>query len=414
MENKPLLSNIVGHTEQKKELLAVIDWFEHSEELRAKGVSIPKGVVLFGKPGNGKSLFIKELIQLVDVPVFIYHPEDDNVSRGIEKMFENARNAKKAIVVIDELDLLINKDKRVIRVLQESLDGVESVDDILVLTATNETHEIPDALIRNGRLEKLIHIPNPTGQEAIELLKLHLNNFHIPLPADFDEDELAISFHRISCAGVKAVVNDLVLRNGFENITQELIDTSIYNIMDRVKSSPTKQNIAVAYHEAGHAVMAARYPKYFYLNKLTIDGASGFFTANEVEEDYWTYAKAIADINISLAGLISEKILVGEGSRGCEADLERARTIAYNLFCRIGYSNAWETLPMINHQTRTETQIKRRKMEKKIEKLLIKQEKDVFKYMKKHQADVIRLGELLFKKRRLKSNQIIESLGHSN
>ncbi len=192
MENTMQLANIIGHAEQKKELLAIIDWFNRSEELKAKGVSIPKGVVLFGKPGNGKSLLIKELIQLVNVPVFIYRVEEENIILGIEKMFESARKVGKAIVVIDELDLLIDKEKRVIRTLQESLDGVESSDNILVLTATNNISDIPDALMRNGRLEKLIRIPNPSALEALELLKHHLKQFNISLPSDCDEEELGL------------------------------------------------------------------------------------------------------------------------------------------------------------------------------------------------------------------------------
>ena len=413
MEDTMQLANIIGHAEQKKELLAIIDWFNRSEELKGKGVSIPKGVVLFGKPGNGKSLLIKELIQLVNVPVFIYRVEEENIILGIEKMFESARKVGKAIVVIDELDLLIDKEKRVIRTLQESLDGVESSDNILVLTATNSIGDIPDALMRNGRLEKLIRIPNPNASEALELLKHHLKQFNISLPSDCDEEELGLSLKDISCAAIKAVVNDLVLRNGFENITQEMIDTSIYNITDRVKDAPTQDNIAVAYHEAAHAVMAARYPKYFYLKKLTIRGASGIFTAKEVEEDYWPYAKAIADIKIALSGHIGEKLLIGEGSRGCEVDLEGARTTAYNLFCRVGYSSAWETLPRVGNQTRRETEIKRRKVEKKIERLLRQCEKEATKYLKKHKQEVKRLGELLFMKKRLKSSQIIEILAQN-
>ena len=83
--------------------------------------------------------------------------------------------------MIDELDLLINRERRVIRALQENLDGVESSDDILVLTATNFIREIPDALLRNGRLEKLIKIPYPSGEEALELLKIHLKEFNVAL-----------------------------------------------------------------------------------------------------------------------------------------------------------------------------------------------------------------------------------------
>ncbi len=300
-EGEKPLSRVIGHENQKKELLSVIDWFKHSKELKAKGVSIPKGVILFGEPGNGKSLLIKEIIRCVEAPVFVFQGEQINVVEGICETFKKAREAGHAIIVFDELDLLINKERRVVRALQENLDGVESDDDILVLAATNYMRDIPDPLLRHGRLEKLIKIPYPTGEEALELLKKHFKEFNLEFPKDFDEEEVALSLNGISCAGVKSVVNDLVLRNGFENITSEMIDKSIYNITDRVKDAPEEDNLDVAIHEAGHAVVAKSFSKYFVINRLNISGASGEFHAKEVEKGYWPYEKVIANIKISMA-----------------------------------------------------------------------------------------------------------------
>ena len=136
-EGEEPLSRVIGHENQKKEILNVIGWFKRSKELKEKGVSIPRGVILFGDPGNGKSLLIKEIIRCVDAPVFVFQGEQTNIVQGIVDVFREAREAGHAIIVIDELDLLINKERRVVRALQENLDGVESNDDILVLAATN-------------------------------------------------------------------------------------------------------------------------------------------------------------------------------------------------------------------------------------------------------------------------------------
>ena len=269
-EGEQPLGRVIGHENQKKELLSVIEWFKHSKELKEKGVSIPKGVILFGEPGNGKSLLIKEIIRCCEAPVFVFQGEQINVVEGICETFKKAREAGHAIIVFDELDLLINKERRVVRALQENLDGVESSDDILVLAATNYMREIPDPLLRHGRLEKLIKIPYPTGEEALELLKKHFKEFKLEFPKDFDDEEVALSLNGISCAGVKAVVNDLVLRNGFENITSEMIDNSIYNITDRVKDTPEEDNLEVAIHEAGHAVVAKAFPQFFLINRLKL------------------------------------------------------------------------------------------------------------------------------------------------
>ena len=406
------LGKVIGHDAQKEEILNVIKWFKNSKALKERGVSIPRGIVLFGQPGNGKSLIIKEIIKCAEAPVFIFQGEQTNIVEGIVDVFKKAREAGHAIIVIDELDLLINKERRVVRALQESLDGVESSDDILVLSATNNIRDIPDALLRNGRLEKLIRIPYPKGEEAVKLLKKYFNDYKVALPEDIDEEEVGLSLNGISCAGVKAVVNDVVLRNGFENITAEMLDKSIVNITDRVKDAPEEDNLEVAMHESAHAVMAKAYPQYFIINKLNISGASGEFHAKEVEKDFWPYDKIIADIKISMAGNIGQKIICGRGSRGAEEDLQRARVLAYNMINMNGYSSCWETLPTVKPGSRMETTIKRRKMEVKIEKLLKKCEKETTRYIKKH-ADVIKeLGHKLFEKKHLKSSEILAIVGY--
>lgn len=405
------LGKVIGHENQKKEILSVIDWFKRSKELKAKGVSIPKGVILFGQPGNGKSLMIKEIIKCCGCPVFVFRGDQFNVVEGIVETFKKARETGHAIIVFDELDLLINKERRVIRALQENLDGVESDDDILVLAATNHLGSIPDPLLRHGRLEKLIKVPYPTGEEALELLKKHFNEFNLKFPEDFDDEEVALSLNGITCAGVKAVVNDLVLRNGFENITSEMLDNSIYNITDRVKDTPEDDNIEVAIHEAGHAVMAKAFPQYFKINRLNISGGSGQFHAKPINPDYWPYDKVIADIKISMAGILAQKIICGRGSRGCDEDLQHARNNAYNLLNIVGYSSCWETLPQIKPGARTDTAVKRRRMERKIEKLLRKCERETSRYIKSHKYEISALGQLLFEKKHLKSSEILSVIG---
>lgn len=410
-EIEPPLSKVIGHDAQKKELLAVIGWFKRAAELKARGVSIPRGVILFGRPGNGKSLLMKEITNLLEVPAFIFKGGDLNLPKAIDETFAAARNAGPAVVVIDELDLLIDKDSHVIRALQENLDGVESSDDILVLTATNNLDDIPDALKRNGRLEKLIRIPGPTGEEAVALMKKHFAEFGVALPEDLDEEEVGLSMNGLSCAAVKAVVNDIVLRNGFENITSAMVDASIYNITERIKDAPEKDNLQTAIHESGHAVMASAYPEFFQVNRLNISGASGEFTAKEVERFFWPEQKAIAHIRISMAGILAEKMVFGYGSDGCEEDLQNARRQAYHMFNVGGYSSCWETLPIIGHGSRTETAPKRRRMEKKIERFLRHQEKAVKQYLKAHRQQVETLGKLLYEKKNLKSTQIKTCLG---
>lgn len=410
-EGEEPLGKVIGHENQKKELLSVVEWFKKSKELKAKGVSIPKGVILMGPCGCGKSLLIKEIIRCAGAPVFVFQGEQDNVVKGIVDVFKKAREVGHAIIVIDELDLLIDRERRVTRALQENLDGVESEDDILVLSATNNIDEIPQALLRNGRLEKIIRIPLPTGKEAVELFKKYIKEFNVTLAEELYEDELETSLHRISCSSVKAIVNDIVLRNGFENITAEMIDDSISNITNRIKDALEEDNIEICCHEAGHALMAHAFPQYFVVNRLSVNGAGGEFRVKEVEDYFWPYDKVLADIQISMAGIIAQKVLFGRGSRGEESDMQRARINAYNLVNMNGYSSCWETLPPVAEYARTESPYKRRHNERAIEKILKKCEKKTYKYIKNNASKVRKLGQLLFEKKHLKSSEILSCIG---
>lgn len=401
-------ANVVGHANQKKELLNVLDWFKRSHELRAKGVSVPKGIILFGDPGNGKSLFMKEIIKYANVPSFVYQGEENNIVEGVIELFKKAKDIGKAIVVIDELDLLIDKDRRVSRALQENLDGVESSDDILVLAATNDIDEIPDALLRSGRLDKRIEIENPNRVECLSMFKKTLDEFGLVFPNSADEEEVGILLYGCNFADIKAIVNDIVLRNGFGPITPEMIDQSILTISGKViDANPETDYLEIAIHEAGHAVMARAYPNFFTIDKLSIRAASGEFQSLQVEEGFWPYDKVVADIRVSMAGILAQKIIYGRGSRGCEGDLQRARAAAYNLFNAAGYSSCWETLPIIKSNARADTPVKRRRMERKIERFLKKQEKATVRYLKRHKGEIERLGELLYQKKRLKPSEIL-------
>ena len=411
-EGEEPLSKVVGLENQKEELLNVVDWFKRSKELKAKGISIPKACILFGPAGCGKSMLIKEIIRCSEAPVFVFKGEKDNaIVEGIIDTFKKAREAGHAIVVFDELDLLINKERRVIRALQENMDGVESDDDILVLAATNDLDEIPGPLLRHGRFDKLIHISYPKGKDALTLFKKYMNDFGVKLPDDLDNEEMELSLNNISCASIKAIVNDLLLRNGFESITVEMIDKSIFNITDRIKSTPEEDNMEVATHEAAHAVVAKQFPQFFDINRLNISGASGIFHAREVEQGFWPYEKVLANIKIAMAGIIGQKVLYGRASRGVESDLQNARRSAYNLINICGYSTCWETLPVISGSSRTETQTKRRKMERKIERLLRKCEKETYKIVRNNRDKITALAKLLFEKKHLKSSEILAVIG---
>ena len=120
--NEEPLSNVIGHAVQKAMLKSVIDWFKKSNEYKSKGVVIPKGILMYGDPGNGKSLLMKEAIKYTEAPTLVFKGEVDNISEGLEETFRKAKELGHCVVVIDELDLLIDKDDKATRILQNDTE----------------------------------------------------------------------------------------------------------------------------------------------------------------------------------------------------------------------------------------------------------------------------------------------------
>ena len=404
------LANVVGHESQKKELLLVLDWFKNLDYWKSRKVSTPRGVLLYGAPGNGKSLLMREAIKYTGLPAFIFKGDSDNICGGLEETFKKAKETGHSIIVIDELDLLIDKDPKVTRTLQENLDGVDSSDEVLVLAATNDIWAIPDPLTRNGRLEKILKIPYPTGEEAVDLLKKHFEEFGISLPKDIDTDALSLTLANIPCAGVKTIACDVVLRNGFDNITTEMIIDSIYRITNHVQDENNNKKIySIAVHEAGHCVMANQYPQFFKITRLDINQDGGKLATKQVVEDYWPYDKTIADIKISLAGLLAQKVICGMGSSGCESDIQSARESAWDIINECGYSSCADAVPVIKGyaRSREESDAKRNRNIKKADKIIRKCEKETIKFLKKNKQLVIKIADALFEKKFLSSNEVL-------
>ena len=406
------LGRVVGHSKQKEELINIINWFNKSKELKEKGISIPRGILLYGRPGNGKSLLMKEIMKCVDAPCFVFKGDGENVAEEIEETFKKANETGRAVIIIDELDLLLDKDCRVTRILQDNLDGVESGDDILVIAATNNRIDIPEPLRRPGRLERIIHIPFPSGEEAVELLKMHFKKMNVSLPNDIDDGDLARTLEFVSGASIKSLANDVVLRNGFENITCEMIGKSLAIIEGRASHCNENDYYETAVHEAGHAVMANHFKEHYQLSRLNIGLMGGYLCCKETKENCWPYDKIIADIMICYAGLISEKVIIGVGDRGCEDDLQNARIDAYNAINMVGYKGCYRTLPEVqpHNNYRTESQKKKRNNEILIERLLKKCERKTTRFVKKHKKDIITLADKLYEKKFLTAKEVYETI----
>ncbi len=412
-DNEEPLGRVIGHEKQKEVLISVINWFKNAKDYKTKGIDIPRGVLMYGDPGNGKSLLMKEAIKFAEAPTFVFKGDMDNVSEGLEEMFKKAKETGHVVIVIDELDLLIGKDNRATRVLQDNLDGVGTNSDMLVLCATNYLYEIPEPLKRSGRLEKILRIPEPTGKEAVMLLKKIFKDMDVNIPSDFVDDEFELALDGVPCATIKAIANEVFLRNGFKNITSEMIYDSIFNLTNQVKDNSESDIYQNAVHEAGHALLTFASSEFFKIGRLTINNNGGYLSVVENNRDFTPHDKLIADIRISCAGLVAEKLIFGKGCDGCDSDMQRAYKIASRAINRVGFLSCSNTLPEVEpyRYIRNETEERRRNNEIEIEKLLKKCEKEAMRYLKKHKKLLIKLADKLFEKKNLKSFEVLNIIG---
>ena len=401
------LSKVIGHTTQKEILKSVIEWFKKANEYKEKGVEIPKGILMYGEPGNGKSLLMKEAIKYAEAPTLVFKGEIDNISEGIEETFKKAKEIGHCIIVIDELDLLIDRDSKATRILQDNLDGVDSVTDFLVLCATNNIWSIPEALKRCGRLEKILRIPAPNGEEATMLLKKIFKDMKVELPPDLVDEEVGLALDGVACASIKSIANEVVLKNGFSNITSDMIYESIFSITNKIKDNTQADNYQHAVHEAGHALVASS-SSFFKIGRLTINNNGGYLSVVDSDRNFWTHEKMMADIQIACAGLIAEKVVFRTGGDGCDQDMQRVYKTAARAINRVGYISCSKTLPEVEpyKYIRNETEERRSRNEKEIEKLIKKCERKVTRFLKKNKRALITLANELFQRKNLKSFEV--------
>jgi len=401
------LSNVIGHTAQKEILKSVIDWFKKSNEYKSKGVVIPKGILMYGDPGNGKSLLMKEAIKYTEAPTLVFKGEVDNISEGLEETFKKAKELGHCVVVIDELDLLIDKDDKATRILQDNLDGVGGPADFLIMCATNNIWSIPEPLKRCGRLEKILRIPSPNGEEATALLKKIFKDMKVDLPEDLVDEEVGLALDGVACASIKSIANEVVLKNGFKNITSDMIYESIFSVTNKVKDSGQADNYHHAVHEAGHALVASS-SKFFKIGRLTINNNGGYLSVVEYDREFCTHEKMLSDIQIACAGLIAEKVIFKTGCDGCDEDMQRVYKTAARAINRVGFASCSKTLPEVQpyRYIRNETEERRYRNEKEIEKLIRFCERKVTKFLRKNKKALIALADELFQKKNLKSSEV--------
>ncbi len=353
--------DVAGLDEEKGELIEIVDFLKKPQAYLDMGAKIPKGILLYGKPGTGKTLIAKAIAGEAGVPFismsgseFIEMFAGLGASR-VRKLFDKAKKIAPCIIFIDEIDAIGSRrtsnsgseteNNQTLNQLLVEMDGFETNETIIVLAATNRPEMLDKALLRPGRFDRQITIPAPdlNGREAI--LKLHSENKKFADNVDFKS--IAGDTAGFTGAELANVLNEAAIiatRNKHNAITNEDIENAVKKITvglektNRVISDKDKK--LTAYHEAGHAVVSKFLPTQTDVKEVSIipRGLAGGYTMYKTNEDkfYVSKTELLEKMVALMGGRAAEKIALNEISTGASNDIEVATGIAKDMLTVYG------------------------------------------------------------------------------
>lgn len=393
-----MFENIIGYDYVKKELQLIISWYNNDEYINNENAKLPNGILFYGPPGNGKTFFIRELVNQFKDNSFVIDGDNENILDEITSTYKKARNNKLALVLIDEIDLLIDKDSKALRILQDEIDGVnKGKERVLTVATTNHLYDIPDPLLRTGRFDRMIMINDPQNDDKKKLLNYYFDKLNVKTKFKDYEIVLNLLGHK-SCSDIMSICNDCYFRFKNEIITEEKLVESISKIDSQNSNFMETKTKETAYHEIGHYLMVKKHSKYFNVFEVKFTDRGGVCKFGERENVYKSTDMALADIEIGLGGLAAEKVLYGSFTLGVEDDLEKVREKINYYVNRYSHRSIGTVLRRYSEYHRMETEKTRYKNEQVSNKLLIKCYKNAVKYLKKHKKDIIKYGDILFEK----------------
>ncbi len=363
-EKRTRFKNIAGNEEAKESLVEIVDFIKNPDKYEKYGARIPRGVLLYGSPGTGKTLLAKAVSGEASVPFFPVNGSDFiQVYAGvgasrIRSLFKKARKLGKAVIFIDEIDALGKNRKnsiggndesdRTLNALLTEMSGFNENQGIVVIGATNRIDILDKALLRPGRFDRQIEVGLPDRMSRYNILKLH--GLNKPLDKSVNLMELADKTVYFSGAKLENLMNEsaiIAARNNDEFINMSHIDKAFYSMLigsekkDKSSISVDEKSIT-AYHEAGHALISKLICPENRVTKVSIipstKGAGGFTMNIYKDKMYQTKRDIEKNIMVSLAGRAAEELVFGEEdiTTGASNDLERATMLSLKLVSKFG------------------------------------------------------------------------------
>ena len=363
--NKTTFKDVAGAKEAKEELMEIVEFLKFPKKFHQLGARIPRGVLLLGSPGTGKTLLARSVAGEAKVPFFhISGSEFVEMFVGVgasrvRSLFQKAKKSSPCIIFIDEIDAVGRRrgaglggshDEReqTLNQLLVEMDGFEPTQNIIVIAATNRPDVLDPALLRPGRFDRRVMIDLPDIKDREEILKVHARKK--PLAKEVNLRLIAERTSGFSGADLANVLNEAAILAARDN-RQEILNNDLFEAIEKVMIGPERRSRVIterekkvtAYHEAGHALVAHFLPDTDPVHKVSIiaRGSAGGYTLKVPTEDRGLHAKSefISEIAVLLAGHLVEKTIFGEVTTGATSDLRRATAIARQLVTDYGMSD---------------------------------------------------------------------------
>ncbi len=375
-KNKVTFDDVAGVDEEKEELEEIVEFLKNPKKFTDMGARIPKGVLLVGQPGTGKTLLAKAVAGEAGVPFFIISGSDFvemfvgvGASR-VRDLFDEAKKKAPCIIFIDEIDAVgrqrgaglgggHDEREQTLNQLLVEMDGFSANEGVIVLAATNRPDVLDKALLRPGRFDRQIVVGSPDVKAREQILEVHSRKKKLSI--DVDLKTIAKNTSGFSGADLENVLNEAALlaarRNLREIGMQEIEDAMVKVTMGpekRTRVRSDKEQKLVAYHEAGHAVVSRFLPTQDPVHQISIvpRGMAGGYTMYRPTEDksFMSRTEMVENIVSLLGGRVAEKLILDDISTGASNDIERATKIARAMVTKYGMSERVGTITLGQNQ----------------------------------------------------------------
>lgn len=437
-------ADVAGEDEAKENLSEIVDYLHDPGKYREIGASMPKGILLVGPPGTGKTMLAKAVAGEADVPFFSMSGSEFVemfVGMGASKvrdLFKQAKEKAPCIVFIDEIDAIGKKrdgqlggnDEReqTLNQLLTEMDGFEGNNGVIILAATNRPESLDPALTRPGRFDRRVPVELPDLKGREEILKVHARK--IKIAEDVDFNKIARMASGASGAELANIVNEAALRavrDGRRFATQADLEESIevviagYQKKNAIMTDHEKH--IVAYHEIGHALVAAKQTNSAPVQKITIvprtSGALGY-TMQVEEGNHYLMSKSEIENKIATftGGRAAEEVVFGSVTTGASNDIEQATKLARAMITRYGMSDDFDMVAMetVNNQylggdtslaCSADTQAE---IDRQVVALIKKQHDKAIKILTDNRDKLDELAKFLYEKETITGEEFMEIL----